>query len=85
MAFLGNLWHELDDFPAVLAEMKRILREEGRLAILDWHPEGAPPPGPPQKYRIAPEQVCATLEDAGWRLQLAERAGVYSYLVLAQP
>ena len=85
VAFLGNLWHELEDAPAVLAEMKRILRPGGTLAILDWHPEEAAPPGPPQKHRIAPEQVCATLEDAGWRLQLAERAGVYSYLVLATP
>jgi ubiquinone/menaquinone biosynthesis C-methylase UbiE len=47
VVLLANVWHELDNHVAALAEMSRILAPDGRLAILDWRDDVEQPPGPP--------------------------------------
>ena len=47
LVFYANVWHELDDRAAVLAEARRMLRSSGRIAILDWRPDYTPPPDRP--------------------------------------
>lgn len=85
LAFMANIWHELDDHGAVLAEVRRILRPGGALAILDWRKDLAPPPGPPTDHRIAVADVCRTLTDHGWTLQRTATVGRYAYLLIASP
>ena len=51
LALIANVWHELDGRTAALAEMARIVRGAGRLAILDWRTDVAQPPGPPLERR----------------------------------
>jgi ubiquinone/menaquinone biosynthesis C-methylase UbiE len=83
LVLLANVWHEVDDTAAALAEIRRILRPEGRVAILDWRTDVAQPPGPPLAHRLAASDVAATLLAAGWRVGEPEAVGTYSYLVLA--
>ncbi len=83
IVFMSNLWHELDDYPEVLKETARILRPGGSLAILDWSPDFAPPPGPPTDHRIAMDQVRATVQTNGWTVATAGHVGAYSHFVLA--
>ncbi len=85
VAFLANIWHELDSHGAVLDEMQRILRPGGRLAILDWRQDLAPPPGPPAAHRIPPGDVLKTLADRRWTVQHSGPVGRYSYLISAVP
>jgi ubiquinone/menaquinone biosynthesis C-methylase UbiE len=85
VAFLANLWHELDDSRAVLAEMRRILRPGGRVAILDWRSDVPCPPGPPVEHRIAADGTIATLTENGWRNFKLSLLGPYSYLLTASP
>lgn len=85
VAFLANLWHELDDHGAVLAEMRRILRAGGRIAILDWRPGVMQPPGPPLDHRIPASETEATLQQNGWSLIVSSDLGPYSYFLVASP
>ncbi len=91
---IANVWHELPDHAAALTEFARILRPNGRLAILDWRADvparskSAPrtesdPPGPPAEHRISAEEVARSLETAGWRVLSQRNVGQYSYLVIA--
>ena len=81
---LANVLHELAEngvaAPA-LQELARVLRRGGTLAVVDFRPELAPPPGPPQAVRLAPEQVVEMARP--WGLREAHRAllGSYHYVL----
>ncbi len=82
-AFLGNVWHELDQRAEVLQELERILRPGGRLAILDWRVDTSFPPGPPLDHRVGVHETVATLERCGWCDVRSYQLGLYSYVVIA--
>ena len=85
---LANIWHEVDDRPATLAEAARLLRSDGRIAILDWSPEvpspDVPVPGPPMEHRIPLAAVWEELVEHGWRVIHAGPIGEYSWMVIAE-
>lgn len=82
IAFLANVWHEIDDLPSVLRELRRILTRSGRLTILDWRADVASPPGPPQEHRIPSADVVSLLSDHGWNPGSPIMIGEFSYLIL---
>lgn len=81
--FLANVWHEFDDHAAVLAEMRRILRPAGQLAILDWRPDVEPVHGPPLEHRISAASARAVLTHAGFTPADAGPLFQFSWLVTA--
>jgi len=83
IVLMANVWHELDDYPAVLAEMNRVLVPEGVLAVLDWRTDQEPPPGPPSGHRVSARAVGRDLSDNGWSVSDTRDIGRYSYLVIA--
>jgi ubiquinone/menaquinone biosynthesis C-methylase UbiE len=83
MAFLANIWHELDAPHDVLAEMRRILRSGGRVSILDWRTGVPHPPGPPLDHRVSVDRAEAMVSGAGWQNVSAGLLGPYSYLLIA--
>ena len=83
LAFLGNIWHELDEPGTVLAELRRILRPGGRVAILDWRTDVPYPPGPPSEHRVAPSETEVRLRGDDWRNVSFRDLGQYSYLLVA--
>jgi len=83
VAFLANLWHELDNPRDVLVEMRRILRPGGRLAIVDWRADVSPPPGPPQQDRVDSRETQALLREQGWNVAASSPLGPYNYFLLA--
>jgi ubiquinone/menaquinone biosynthesis C-methylase UbiE len=83
LVFLANVWHELPDRGAALAEAKRILKAEGRIAILDWRPDVEPEHGPPLAHRLRPSSAVAELVAAGFQPVSQQSIGKYSWLVQA--
>lgn len=84
LVLMANLWHELDQIPKVLAEVRRILRPRGRVAVLDWRPLVDQPPGPPLEQRISSMSVVEDLAIAGFQKASNTIIGTYSYLVIAE-
>ncbi len=80
----ANVWHELEDVKTVLAEAARVLKADGRLAILDWRPDVERNAGPPLDHRVPTEVVKQELESAGFRSVNIGRVGLYSWLVQAE-
>ena len=60
-----NLWHELDDPDAALAEARRVLAPGGVVAVVDWKAEETPK-GPPLAHRTPAEGIARALERAGF-------------------
>jgi len=85
VVLIANVWHELDEYDSTLHEAARILKNHGKLAILDWRPDVDHPPGPPLDHRIAMETVRESIENEGWTCDSADSFGTYSYLVIAHP
>jgi ubiquinone/menaquinone biosynthesis C-methylase UbiE len=83
LVLFANVWHEIDDRDAALAEATRVIRPGGRIAILDWRPDCAPPPGPPTDHRLPGADVAEHLQRAGWRAPSVCTVAAYSYLVTA--
>ena len=84
LAFYANVWHEIDDRREALDEAARILRDGGRIAILDWRKDVPSPPGPPTDHRLAAPDVARELERGGWKIEAPQNVGTYAYLVLAE-
>jgi ubiquinone/menaquinone biosynthesis C-methylase UbiE len=83
LVFFANIWHELDDHNHDYFEARRIAVPGGRIAILDWHAELAPPPGPPQHQRIPSQTVFSFLECRGKNVRMSN-VGLYGYLAVAE-
>ncbi|MCK5688041.1 class I SAM-dependent methyltransferase [Myxococcota bacterium] len=66
MVTMVNLYHELDDRPSSLAEVKRVLRPGGKLMICDWDAAGDLSSGPPKDHRLMIETVEEELREAGF-------------------
>jgi len=85
LVFLANVWHELDDTDAVQREVRRVLRQGGRFAVLDWRADVAPPPGPPAAHRVPSKDLAGSLQRGGWDVAPPQNVGRYHYLEIASP
>jgi len=64
LAYLINVYHELDDAPRTLREILRVLKPESPLAVVDWRKEPMPH-GPSVARRVAAEVIRRQMEQAG--------------------
>jgi len=67
LAFFSSVYKEISDRAVYLERLRRALKANGRVAILEYRPD-ADAPGPPKKYRLPEEQVVTELQAAGFRL-----------------
>jgi len=65
LVYLINLYHELEEPKSMLLEAYRLLKNGGKIAVIDWKPEETPE-GPPVKIRIPEKIVFKHLEDSGF-------------------
>jgi ubiquinone/menaquinone biosynthesis C-methylase UbiE len=79
--FLANVWHEIVDPIAALAEAMRVLKPRGRIAILDWRANVDPEHGPPFFHRVKVSDAMESLRSVGFVQVANAEVGRYSWLV----
>lgn len=79
--FLANIWHEIDDKMAVLGEAMRVLKPDGRIAILDWRRDVDPQHGPPLVHRVKVSDAIESLPSIRFEQATSTDVGRYSWLV----
>ncbi len=66
-ALLANLYHEIDHPNEFFNELRRVIKTDGKMFIIDWKPVESPT-GPPMDHRIPAQQVIQTVENFGFPL-----------------
>jgi SAM-dependent methyltransferase len=64
-----DTYHHIDNRAEYFGRLKKLLRPQGRLVIVDFRPDS--PEGPPPEYRIPAEKVTEELKAAGYSLVAA--------------
>jgi len=73
------VFHEVEPPQRLAAEMRRVTRPGGQVAVLDWRPDAVGDGGPPRSHRLSPAQVDAYLQAAGFQngTQIYQDDGAY--------
>jgi ubiquinone/menaquinone biosynthesis C-methylase UbiE len=82
LVLMVTVLHELTNAPAILGEVKRILKPQGKFAIIEFH-KYETPYGPPVPHRISREEVYALLEPLGFVRQQDFDLGSNFYCLVA--
>ncbi|MGB3717721.1 MAG: methyltransferase domain-containing protein [Candidatus Promineifilaceae bacterium] len=56
LTWAAFVYHEMES-DGLAAELRRVVRPNGRVAILDWHPDGETDSEPPTEHRVWPKEV----------------------------
>lgn len=75
--------HEVDDAVAYLKMLRKILKDNGQLFIVEWEKIDSPM-GPPQHDRISVEEINQFLNEAGFVLQHHEMVNEIQYFCEAK-
>ncbi len=60
------VFHEVTPPEKMAAEMFRLLKDQGAVAVLDWRPDKASEGGPPPHHRLSVAQITQCLSNAGF-------------------
>ena len=64
-----DTYHHLPNRPAYFRELRKSLKPDGRIAIVDFRKDA--PDGPPVHFRFTPQQIQDEMKQAGYELQSA--------------
>ncbi len=67
LAIMVTVFHEIENKKDYLQEIRRILRQEGRLAIIEFHKRETPM-GPPVSHRIGKSESEEIMKEAGFSI-----------------
>jgi len=84
LAFICNTYHHLEDREIYLRKLRKALKPDGRLVIVDFYKKEGIPVGPPLPMRLGEETVKKELQAAGMRV--AEKLTIlpYQYILIAR-
>jgi ubiquinone/menaquinone biosynthesis C-methylase UbiE len=77
---MANVFHELEDRFTLLKEVKRVLKMNGRLMIIDWN-KMEMDFGPPLQERLDEKEVIDTCYGNGFTFLERSHIGPYNYLL----
>lgn len=67
LVFFSSVYKEIQDRPAYMRKVRRALKPEGRVAILEYR-VNEKAIGPPRNMRLSPAQITEEMETAGFHL-----------------
>ena len=76
LVLIPNVFFQSEDKDAILKEAERILKNEGRLAIIEWLPQASQGP---VEGRIPADEMKRLAEKAGFKMEKEIDAGKYHY------
>jgi ubiquinone/menaquinone biosynthesis C-methylase UbiE len=76
-----DAYHEIEDRVALLANLAKSLRPEGRIGVVDFRLEGGGPGGPTDE-RVSPDVVVSDAAKAGLRLLSQETFLPFQYFLI---
>lgn len=76
LVLMPNVLFQVDDKEQVLKEAKRVLREGGKILIIDWLPKSRLGP---KEGRISPDELKRIAQSLGLKLEKEFEAGRYHY------
>jgi ubiquinone/menaquinone biosynthesis C-methylase UbiE len=76
-----DTYHEMENRVAVLANVARALKPQGRIGVIDFKLDGTGP-GPSQEERVSPDVVVKDAKEAGLRLIRQEPFLQYQYFLI---
>jgi ubiquinone/menaquinone biosynthesis C-methylase UbiE len=82
LVFLANTYHELEEPLLMLENIRKDLKYNGRLAIIDWDPAMKSPFGPPLDMRVSKSTVIKEVERTGFDLIEKHRFMPYHYFLV---
>jgi len=84
LAFICNTYHHLEDREVYLRKLRKALKPDGRLVIVDFYKKEGIPVGPPMSMRLGEETVKKELQAAG--MKVAEKLTIlpYQYILIAR-
>jgi ubiquinone/menaquinone biosynthesis C-methylase UbiE len=83
VGFMATVLHDLVEAGtaiAALAEMTRLVKPDGLLAIVEFEKIDGPP-GPPRHIRLDPDEVEELVTPFGFSRQKVKKLGPYNYLI----
>jgi len=77
------VFHEVEPPERLVAEIRRVTRPGGGVAVLDWRPDATGNNGPPRSHRLSPAQIGEYLLAAGFQVAVHIWQDEDAYLVEA--
>jgi ubiquinone/menaquinone biosynthesis C-methylase UbiE len=81
LAFSCNTYHHLEDRIEYWSRFGRLLKPDGRVAIVDWTKRPMPL-GPPKEMRLSAHQVSVEMRSAGFSLEQRETFLPHQYFLV---
>lgn len=81
-ALIVEAYSEMEHPIALLRNVARALKADGRIGIIEYKKEGGLGPGPPLEERVHPDRAIADAEQAGLRLLSRETFLRYHYMLV---
>jgi len=81
MAIMVTVLHEIEDKSSMIKEIKRVLKENGKLVVIEFHKDKTPM-GPPIDHRISQELVLELCNDNGFKTTEKYRLGDNFYCLV---
>jgi ubiquinone/menaquinone biosynthesis C-methylase UbiE len=86
LCMMANVFHGFffnDEVKEALGEIRRLLKPEGRLAVIEFKKIDNTP-GPPVSSRMDPDEVRSALEEDGFEYIEEMEVGPYHYVVISK-